>query len=154
MPDKITIPDTSCLIILAKVELLSALYRIYKDVRITEIIKNEYIEELPKWVKIEKSKISKQSLQLYSLLDKGEASAIEMGLYYGKQNTILILDDLKARKIAKRFDLVITGTLGIIHKAKEIGMINEIRPYLEKLKKYNFRIAGNIEEELLRMNNE
>ena len=64
------------------------------------------------------------------------------------------MDDLKARKIAKRFDLVITGTLGIIHKAKEIGMINEIRPYLEKLKKYNFRIAGNIEEELLRMNNE
>jgi Predicted nucleic acid-binding protein, contains PIN domain len=42
----------------------------------------------------------------------------------------------------------------VINKAKASGLINEIRPLLEKLKEINFRISDNILESLLKRNNE
>lgn len=69
-------------------------------------------------------------------------------------NPLLILDDLKARKLAKKLNLKITGALGVIHKAKKIGAIEYIKPIIEKLLQTNFRISENIIQELLELNNE
>jgi len=66
----------------------------------------------------------------------------------------LLLDDLKARKLAVKLNLKITGTLGVIHKAKQIGVLENVKPIIEKLQATNFRISGNILDELLRKNNE
>jgi len=65
-----------------------------------------------------------------------------------------ILDDLKARKLAAKLNLRFTGTLGVIHRAKQIGAIEKVRPIIEKLLATDFRISGNIVAELLRKNNE
>lgn len=43
----------------------------------------------------------------------------------------IILDDTKDRKIAERLGLEITGTLGVIIKAKLIGIIPSIKPLPE-----------------------
>ncbi|MGK7389605.1 MAG: DUF3368 domain-containing protein [Candidatus Cyclobacteriaceae bacterium M2_1C_046] len=40
--------------------------------------------------------------------------------------------------------LTITGTLGIIVKAKQLGKINSIKPYLEKIQNTNFRISNEL----------
>jgi predicted nucleic acid-binding protein len=85
-------------------------------------------------------------------VDIGEASAIALATE--KDDPILILDDLKARKLARRLDIKFTGTLGVINKAKASGLIDEIKPLLEKLKEINFRISDNILETLLKRNNE
>jgi len=45
-------------------------------------------------------------------LDKGEASAIALALEI--QDSTLILDDFKARKVAEKLGLKITGTLGLM----------------------------------------
>jgi predicted nucleic acid-binding protein len=54
-------------------------------------------------------------------IDKGESSAIALALET-PQSTI-ILDDFKARKIAEKLGLNVTGTLGVIIKAKLRGII-------------------------------
>ncbi|MCX6274765.1 MAG: DUF3368 domain-containing protein [Bacteroidetes bacterium] len=46
-----------------------------------------------------------------------------------------LLDDYKARKIAEHLGLEITGTLGVIIKAKLNGIITSVKPYLEKIRK-------------------
>lgn len=46
---------------------------------------------------------------------------------------ICIIDDLLARKYAKYYGLQITGTIGIILKAKKLGIITEIRPIMNEL---------------------
>lgn len=46
----------------------------------------------------------------------------------------IILDDLKARKVAERLNLQITGTVGVIVKAKNIGLISSVKPYLDMLR--------------------
>ena len=48
----------------------------------------------------------------------------------------------------------ITGALGIIHKAKQEGLIEKVKPLIDKLLDTNFRVSEKIIEEILRLNNE
>ncbi len=67
---------------------------------------------------------------------------------------LLLLDDLKARKLAKKLNLNFTGSLGVINKAKQIGVIDEVKPILNKILSTDFRISKQIIHELLSLNNE
>lgn len=89
---------------------------------------------------------------LLTQLDKGEASAIALATEF--EDVLLLLDDLKARKLASKLNFKITVTLGIINKAKQMSIIEKISPLINKLLATDFRIADNIVDELLRINNE
>lgn len=81
-------------------------------------------------------------------IDKGESSAIALALEI--PDSILILDDNKARKIAQNLKLKFTGTIGVIIKAKLLGLIPSVKPYFEKIKDTNFRISPEIELQALK----
>jgi len=152
MPNITVIADTSCLIALSKLEAIELLKELYEEVYITKEIALEFGESLPEWVRIEnvKNKKYQQLLDLY--LDLGEASAIALALE--KVNVLLILDDLKGRKEAEKLGFRITGTLGVLFKAKKLGLITELKSYIEKLKVVGFRLSPKIEEDILRKSNE
>ena len=152
MPNITVIADTSCLIALSKIEAIELLKKLYEEVYITEEIALEFGESLPEWVRIEnvKNKKYQQLLDLY--LDLGEASAIALALE--KIDVLLILDDLKGRKEAEKLGFRITGTLGILFKAKKVGLITELKSYIEKLKAVGFRLSPKIEDDILRKSNE
>jgi len=65
-----------------------------------------------------------------------------------------LLDDLKARRLAGKLNLKFTGTLGVFHKAKQLGIVDKIKPLIDKLLITNFRISENIVSEFLKINNE
>jgi len=67
---------------------------------------------------------------------------------------LILLDDLKAKKLAARLKFKITGTLGVIYKAKQLSIIYKIKPLIDKLILTDFHIADNIIEEILKLNNE
>ena len=75
-----------------------------------------------------------------------------MALALDLENSIIILDDLKARKIAKNLGCRITGTLGVIVKASKMGIIKEPLQLIKELKDNGFWISDavvkKIEEEL------
>jgi predicted nucleic acid-binding protein len=56
-------------------------------------------------------------------------------------NAILIIDDLKGRKLASTMALSFMGTLGLLVKAKEYGAILTVRPYIEKIQATDFRLS-------------
>ena len=85
-------------------------------------------------------------------VDKGEASAIALAKEYS--DVLLLLDDLKARKLAAKLDLKYTGTLGIITKAKNEGLIDMVKPVLDNIQDTDFRISNKILKEILLLNNE
>lgn len=85
-------------------------------------------------------------------IDLGEASAIALALEH--DDSLLILDDLRARKLAARLEMKFIGKLGVINKAKSIGLISKIRPLIEKLKLTDFRISDKVLEALLNKNRE
>ena len=144
---KTIISDTSCFIILTNIGELDLLHKVYGQIVTTIDIASEYGETLPEWVEIATvtDKYRQQLLEMQ--IDKGESSAIALALE--TPNSTLILDDYKARKIAERLGIPYTGTIGVIIKAKLIGLIPSIKPLLEKIKQTNFRISLDIELQAL-----
>lgn len=87
-------------------------------------------------------------LSFSKLVDEGEASAIALALE-NKANLIL-LDDREAKELADIYNLNYTGTIGVLLKAKEVGLIDDSVPeILEKLKESGFYVSKKLEDYIL-----
>ncbi len=107
---------------------------------------------MPDWISIQHPKDKKNIIMLEASLDKGEASAIALALE--KIDCLLIIDEVKGRKLAMSLGLKITGTLGIIAGAKKAGYIPSVKIILEKIKLTNFRLSEELETEILSQSEE
>jgi predicted nucleic acid-binding protein len=125
---------------------------VYTKVYTTPEIIKEFGEEVPEWINVEAVKDKKYQESLETQIDKGEASAIALAKEY--DDCLVLLDDLKARKLALKLNLKVTGSLGIIHKAKQLGFIDKVKPIINKLMELNFRISDEVISEILRLNDE
>lgn len=148
----VVISDTSTLIIFKKIEQLQLLNSLYGEIFTTPEIADEYGEILPSWIIIRAVSVMKYQKFLETQIDKGEASAIALASEF--DDVLLLLDDLKARKLAEKLNLQVTGTLGIIHKAKQLSLIDAVKPLLDNLLLTNFRISKKLIQEILTINNE
>lgn len=148
----IVISDTSSLILLSKIEEIELLNRLYDSIITTPEIASEFGEPLPDWISIRPVKDKKYQDFIETQVDLGEASAIALGKEI--ENSLLLLDDLKARKLATKLKLNFTGVLGVIHKSKQEGLIEKVKPLIDKLLEIDFRISYNIIEEILKLNGE
>jgi len=146
---KIIVSDTSCLILLDKLNLLFILKELFEDIAVTPEIEIEYGQQLPEWIKVINVQNKVYQTMLQSTIDLGEASAIALAIE--QQNCLLILDDNKARKAATRLGIPYIGTLGLLLEAKEAGLIQLVKPILAQIKITNFRIAESLEREILRL---
>ena len=144
---KIIISDTSCLILLQKIDQIHLLNRLFGEVLITSTIADEFGEKLPEWVKVKDPVNFNYQQILQTIVDAGEASAIALALEHS--SPLLILDDLKARKLAKELNLTYTGTLGIIIEAKLSGKLEFVKPILNKIKQTNFHLPIELEHKIL-----
>ena len=144
---KTVIADTSCFIVLEKINELSLLNKIYREVITTPEIATEFNKPLPDWISIIETKDKLVQRELESKIDVGEASAIALGLEI--PNCSIILDDLKARKIAASLKLDFTGTLGVIVKAKQLNLIDSVKPIIRKLREAGLRFSEEIEKDIL-----
>ncbi|HEY9047033.1 MAG TPA: DUF3368 domain-containing protein [Ohtaekwangia sp.] len=151
MPE-IVIADTSCLILLTKVDEIDLLHRCYNRILVTEEVAQEYGNSLPDWIEIKSA--SQRSLQktLEQIVDVGEASAFALALEIS--DTLVIVDDRKARKVAQSLGLTVTGTLGIFIKAKRQGLIPAVKPILTKLAGTDFRVSEKLLKSILDLTGE
>ena len=72
-------------------------------------------------------------------LGKGETAVILLGLE--NPNSLLVLDDYLARRVARELGVKVTGTAGILISAKQEGLIEAVKPYLDKLEDLGFYLA-------------
>ncbi len=140
---KIIISDTSCFIVLTNIGELDLLHKVYGQIITTSDIATEFGEPLPDWVEIQNVSDKYRQQLLEMQIDKGESSAIALALE--TPDCTVILDDYKARKIAERLGINITGTIGVIVKAKIKGIIPSIKPFLAKIKETDFRLSAEVE---------
>lgn len=152
MPKRVIIADTSCLIALKDIENIQLLNLVYDKITITPEIEKEFGESLPEWIIVEEVNDKKKISLLELELDKGESSAIALAIE--KDDSLLIIDEKKGRKVAKKMGLKITGLLGVIVKAKENGLIEKVKPIIEELEKVEFHISKILKEQILNRVNE
>jgi predicted nucleic acid-binding protein len=148
----IIIADTSCLIGLQNINQFVLLNKLFKSVTITPEVFTEFDSKLPNWIKIEKAKSSHMKTVLNMELDLGEASSIALALE--KENSLLLIDEKKGRKIAGSLGVSILGTLGILVKAKQMGVISSLKNELNKLIKSGFYISEELIISMLKLVNE
>ncbi len=138
----VVIADTSCFILLIKINELDLLRKTYASVYTTPEVAAEFKYDLPDWIIIQPVKDIERFHALEKELDSGEASAITLS--YEVDDAVLVLDDWGARKVALRLKIFFTGTFGVMVKAKQNGVIPSVKPFLEKLRQTNFRFSEDV----------
>lgn len=81
------------------------------------------------------------------LVDRGEAEAI--ALAQSMPDSIVLLDDAQARRVAKRLDVKRIGTLGLLRRAKKASLITAIKPCIEQLQTHGIYINRKLIEAIL-----
>ena len=147
------ISNTSCLIILDNIDRLDILQKLYQHIYLTEEVAQEYGKPLENWMTVILVNDKNYLRILNTSVDLGEASTIALSIQMTDDN-VMILDDLKARKLAKQLQLKFTGLLGILLKAKQQNIINSVSEIIEQLRSINFRISEKLEKEVLKLANE
>ena len=98
-----------------------------------------FVVTVPKHV--EAIRVSKQNLDL------GETEAIALAL---ELKAAILLDEWLGREAAHRLGLDTSGTLGVLVRAKNRGLIPELRPLIARLRdEINFHLAPRIVDEAL-----
>lgn len=148
---KIIIADTSCLVLLEKIDKLNILHKFFGTVFVADTVADEFGSELPEWIQKKEIEDKKYFRILKTSVDSGEASAIALAV---QLNGKLILDDIKARRLASDLSIGFAGTLGILVEAKKSGYISSLENILLRIKKTNFYMSAELEEKLLNSVNE
>ena len=90
-----------------------------------------YEVEIPGWLNVLTLNSALSPLGMASL-DVGEAAVIQLAL---EQNIKLVcIDELKGRRAALAVGLKVVGSLGLLGKAKNLGLIDKAKPFVEKAK--------------------
>ena len=138
------------MILLDNINALDILQKLYQNIYLTEEVAQEYGKPLENWMNVVTVK-DKNYLRIFNAsVDLGEASTIALALQMSEDN-VMILDDLKARKLAKQLQLKFTGILGILLKAKQQKIISSVADIFTQLKKVNFRVSEKLEKEVLKL---
>ncbi len=66
-------------------------------------------------------------------LDSGEAAVIQLALEKGIQR--VCIDEKKGRLVAQGIGLSVTGSLGLMIRAKKLNLIPKLRPIIQNLKR-------------------
>jgi len=133
------VTDTSPLLALTKMHTLDAVGKLpFEFICPAEVgaeiligASQGYEVKIPDWLHVLPLSHALSPLAAVSL-DSGEAAVIQLAL---EQNIKLVcIDELKGRRAALAVGLKVVGSLGLLGKAKALGLISVVKPLIEKAK--------------------
>lgn len=107
-----------------------------------------WIKTPPNWLIIQS--FNADSDQIMELLDPGESAAILLSEQL--KADLILLDDMKARRIAKDRGLTVTGILGILDQAATMKLIN-VSIAIKNLQNTSFWASQSLFQNLLDKHN-
>lgn len=139
---------------IGKLEILKELYEeivipqaVYAEVTVKEDSACQQIVSA-EWIHVEQIKDQSDKRMYKAKLHAGEVEVMILAQEDEKAD-LVVIDDNAAKKTAKYLGLTVTGTVGILLKAKKRGIIKEIRPILENMKGKGFYISEGVEQMIL-----
>ncbi|MBW4459491.1 MAG: DUF3368 domain-containing protein [Nodosilinea sp. WJT8-NPBG4] len=157
MPE--VIADTSVIQYLSQTNYLFLLPSLYGNISLPNAVRDELETGqnlgilLPKptdfaWIQL--VYVGEQSLvpQIPGL-GQGEREVISLAV--NRSGSLALLDDGLARQYPKRLEIGVTGTLGVLLKAKQSGLIGEVGSVLDALNQFGFRISEETRLGVLRL---
>jgi hypothetical protein len=147
VPDVIC--DTSPIQYLHQCGVLLLLHDLYSSIIIPEAVLAELAEgrargaDLPDvarlpWVETRRVP-GRRLLELASDLGPGEREALALAAE--SDDSLLVMDDKLGRKHARLMGIPLTGTLGVLIRAKHAGLVHAVTPLVDRLDELQFRLS-------------
>jgi predicted nucleic acid-binding protein len=154
----IVVSNSTPLISLAKIDRFDLLKAIFSKVHISQGVYEEVVVEGEglagarevsdaDWIEIVEVSDKSAVEELQGELDKGESEVIVLARELGAD--WLLLDERLARQKAKALRFKVIGTLGILLRAKEMRLIETVKPEMDQLRARGIRISGRVYEQVL-----
>lgn len=147
------IVNSTPLIALCNAGLLHVLRSIYGKIIIPQAVFDEVtakpdsacaqVKENLNWIMIEKIKDTSDRKMYKAKLHAGEVDVMILAQSDPRAD-LVIIDDNAAKKTAKYLGLTVTGTLGVLLKAKKCGVIFSVKDAINKMQSNGFYINENI----------
>ena len=147
----IVVADSSCLIGLARIDRLAVLKDLFAEILVPDAVYREVVDRgagrpgadavrTALWIRRQqvKDQLAVRTLRI-NRLGLGECEAMVLALECAA--AFLILDDAKARRAALALDLPVVGTVAVLHKAAEKGLLPDLDDALERLRQAGFRFV-------------
>jgi predicted nucleic acid-binding protein len=146
----IVVSNSSPLIALERLTMGELLAKLFSKVHIPRAVREEAFKDiiLPTW--LEEHSLS-QPLSAEILrwrLGSGEREAIALTLEL--QADLLLMDELPGRRAALSLGLKVTGTLGVLLRAKQDNLIPTVKPFIEQLATLGFYVDEDLIPLILR----
>lgn len=161
MPERTraVVVNTTPIIALALIGQLDLLRHLYGGVIIPPAVKAEVLAGGPgsigvaelqgaNWIRTVPMQDPRRA-DLLSDLDRGEAEVIALAQELNAER--VIIDERLARRHAKRLGLTLTGTLGVLLRAKERGLVPAVGPLIDRLRRGGIRLDNALVAEVLRL---
>lgn len=143
----IAVFDASPMIIFHQVGQFDLLRGLFSQIIVPSDVAREVapsLGRLPTWIE-EQSKWPDQIMQ--GTLDVGEHAAISLGLAIGAD--FVVLDDLPARRVADRHGLAVIGSLGLLVRAKDSGLIEKVRSIMDDMVAWRLFVSPQLYQAIL-----
>lgn len=155
----VVVSDTSPIRALGHLNCLEWLNELFFEVVIPPAVEHELRSppaglpsiDFSRWTFITKRAPREQQRveDLSAILDRGESEAIVLAEEL--QSTAILMDELAGREIATRRGLTVVGTLGVLVRAKQQGLCDQIWPLLDRLQdEIHFFIAPALKTQILK----
>lgn len=160
----IIVSNTTPLIAFSSLQKLDLLQQLFGKIYIAQAVYNEAtIEKKAKdnlgyeisqadWIYPIKIKDTLAVEVLLDELDLGESETIVLAKEINAD--WVLMDEKKGRRKLTQLGLQKIGTLGLLLKAKEVGLLTEIRPDIEKLNQTGFNLSEKVIHSVLQQANE
>ena len=149
---KVVVNSTPLIVLcgIGRLDILRGLYQeiyipvaVYREVTAKEDSACVQIKNAGDWIHVEQIRDHAEKKMYKAKLHDGEVEV--MILAQEQKADLVILDDNAAKKTAKYLELTVTGTLGILLKAKQKGIIEAVRPLLSDMRLNGFYISATLE---------
>lgn len=152
----IVISDTTPLNYLILIDRANILNQLYEVVVIPQAVLDEMLaagtpDVVRQWIRDRPAWISVQAVPLSAEVEMEQIEAEEREAILLAEHLradLVLLDDLRARQIAKARGLTVVGTLGILGDASQRGLI-DLHETIDALRETNFRVSDKLIESLL-----
>lgn len=158
--NKIIIADASPLIVLSRIDQLALIKKMFEEIIIPEEVANEcFLNKVRPGAKNIQQAVSDRAINIYNkpinsipnfnfptVLGEGEIAAIQLAY---QLKAPLLVDDLWGRKIAKKLEVPIIGTAGVLLLAKKQGLILDLPSTFTKIKECGFYISEDLMNKIL-----
>jgi predicted nucleic acid-binding protein len=158
MPAGPVIANNTPLVALWVLDRLELLRDLYGEVLIPPAVRDEFtavettlrrasLQQAP-WIRtaaLEKP----QRARVFTDLDQGEAEVL--ALAEERSARLVIIDERKGRRFAKRLGLPLTGTMGLLLLAKEEGMVPKISPLIDEILAAGLYLDQTLVDQVTRM---